>query len=162
MPAAPTIHLLHGLPGTGKTTFARKLAADTGAVCLTHDEWMTALYGNDPPAEHFAEYHDRVLALIWKMTAEFVRRDIDVILDHGFWTRTARDVARKQARAIGGIPKLYHMVCPDAVADARVLERSKHPQPGVLLIDAHALQLFRSRYEPPGENEPCIRIDTSE
>lgn len=157
----PTIHLLHGLPGTGKTTFSRKLTAESHAVCLNHDEWMTALYGHNPPAEHFAEYHDRVLALIWKMAAEFVHEDIDVILDHGFWTRKARDDARIQARTIGATPKLYRMVCPDAVADARVLERSMNPPPGVLLIDAHALQLFRSRYEPLGNDEPCLMVDTS-
>jgi predicted kinase len=32
-----------GLPGAGKTTLARQLAADRSAVCLTKDEWLTAL-----------------------------------------------------------------------------------------------------------------------
>ncbi|MBP6506299.1 MAG: ATP-binding protein [Opitutaceae bacterium] len=158
----PTVHLLHGLPGTGKTTFAHKLAAELNAVRLTHDEWMTILYGTNPPAEHFADYHDRVLSLIWKMAAEFISHDIDVILDHGFWTRKSRDAARAQTQAIGATPKFYRLVCPDPVADARVLERSKNPRPGVLLIDAAALELFRSRYEPLGEDELHIIVNTHE
>ena len=32
-----------GLPGAGKTTLARQLAADRGAVRLTKDEWLWAL-----------------------------------------------------------------------------------------------------------------------
>ncbi len=94
------------------------------------------------------------------MTAEFIRHDIDVILDHGFWTRKSRDVAREQARAIGATPKLYHMVCPDMVADARVLARSGNPNSDTLQIDAHALQLFRSRYEPLGGDEPHAIIQS--
>ena len=154
------IHLLHGLPGTGKSTYARTLHTETNAVILNHDEWMTTLYGDNPPAEHFADYHQRVLNLIWKMTAEFVLRDIDVILDHGFWTRTSRDQARAKAHEFGANPKLYTMVCPSAMADVRVLKRGQN-SPDTLYIDQAALDLFRSRYEPIRPEEECINIDTS-
>ncbi len=36
-----------GLPGAGKTTLARQLAADRSALRLTKDEWMWAL-GSSP------------------------------------------------------------------------------------------------------------------
>lgn len=156
-----TIHLLHGLPGTGKTTFARRLAADTGAVRLNHDEWMTALYGHNPPAEHFADYHDRILALIWQMTAEFVARDIDVILDHGFWTRASRDQARAKAAELSAACRLYALVCPPAVADARVLQRSTELKSGVLDINQAALDIFRTRYEPLAPDEEHLAVDTN-
>lgn len=156
-----TIHLLHGLPGTGKTTFARRLAADTGAVRLNHDEWMTALYGHNPPAAHFADFHDRILVLIWQMAAEFTQRDIDVILDHGFWTRASRDAARAKARELGATCQLYALVCPPAVADARVLQRSTDLKAGVLDINQAALDLFRTRYEPLEPDEDHLVIDTT-
>ena len=46
----PTLFLTVGLPGTGKTTAARRIEAEHGALRLTKDEWMKALYGHDNPA----------------------------------------------------------------------------------------------------------------
>ena len=39
-----------GLPGTGKTTAARRIEAEHQALRLTKDEWVKALYGRDNPA----------------------------------------------------------------------------------------------------------------
>lgn len=36
----PTLHLIHGYLGAGKTTFARKLEIDTKALRFTLDEWI--------------------------------------------------------------------------------------------------------------------------
>jgi AAA domain len=37
----PTLFLTVGLPGTGKTTAARRIEAEHNAVRLTKDEWLT-------------------------------------------------------------------------------------------------------------------------
>jgi predicted kinase len=155
-----TVHLLHGLPGTGKTTFARRLKSDCKAVCLSHDEWMVKLYGTNPASANFTEYHDRILSLLWQIAGEFIKRDIDVVLDHGFWTRRSRDEARAMVVSLGATPKLYRLVCPDAVADARVLARAKAGIVDCLRIDEHALRVFHSRYEPLQPDEDHIRIST--
>lgn len=44
-PAGPTLHLTVGLPGTGKTTWARAFAARHRILRLTPDEWMNPLFG---------------------------------------------------------------------------------------------------------------------
>ena len=49
------LHLIHGFVGAGKTTFAKKLEHFLPAVRFTHDEWMSKLYGENPPLEHFNE-----------------------------------------------------------------------------------------------------------
>lgn len=46
----PTVHLLCGLPGAGKTTLARRLEAGLPAIRFSLDEWMLRLY----PDLHFA------------------------------------------------------------------------------------------------------------
>src|SRR2546421_108333 len=51
-----TVHLIHGFLGSGKTTFARQLEESLPAIRFTHDEWMSRIYGEDPPVERFAEY----------------------------------------------------------------------------------------------------------
>ena len=42
-----TLHLMVGLPGSGKTTEAKRIAAECGALRLTPDEWHFSLFGND-------------------------------------------------------------------------------------------------------------------
>jgi dephospho-CoA kinase len=47
----PTLFLTVGLPGTGKTTAARRIEVENSALRLTKDEWVKALYGHaNPPA----------------------------------------------------------------------------------------------------------------
>jgi predicted kinase len=48
MTAKPTVYLLCGFIGTGKTSLARTLAARTGAVRITKDEWLIRLAGHEP------------------------------------------------------------------------------------------------------------------
>ena len=156
----PTIHLLHGLPGSGKTAFARRLVADTGAVLLNHDAVRTAVFGFDPPKEGFEEYTARIHELIWVFTEKFVRHGVDVILDHGFWTRSERDEARARSRSFGAEPRFYRMVCPDAIADARVLKRNEAAEPGTLYVPPGALDVFRARFQPMEADEESIPIRT--
>jgi predicted kinase len=53
-------HLIHGYLGAGKTTFARRLEQELRAIRFTHDEWMSRLYGDDPSADMFPEYAERI------------------------------------------------------------------------------------------------------
>ncbi len=63
--------LTWGLPGAGKTTFARQLAADRGAVRLTKDEWMWALGSTpwDGPTQQKVEHESLAL----EVSAEYIR-----------------------------------------------------------------------------------------
>jgi predicted kinase len=56
----PTTHLIHGYVGAGKTTFARRLEQELPAIRFSHDEWMTRLYGDDPPVDQIPELQHRV------------------------------------------------------------------------------------------------------
>src|SRR5689334_16988583 len=43
------VHLICGSTGAGKTTYARRLADEIGAVVFSIDEWMAALFWMDAP-----------------------------------------------------------------------------------------------------------------
>lgn len=88
-----TLFLIHGFIGSGKTTFAKKLAERENAVRFSPDEWMAHFYGNNPPQEFFADYDRRNKDMIWSMAAEFLKRGQNVILDYGFWQRALKRTA---------------------------------------------------------------------
>ena len=43
VPMSPTLIVICGLPGAGKTTLAKQIEHDLPALRLTPDDWMTAL-----------------------------------------------------------------------------------------------------------------------
>jgi ribosomal protein S18 acetylase RimI-like enzyme len=51
-------------------------------------------------------------------------------------------------------------LCPDAIADARVLRRNEAADPGTLFVPPGALELFRARFQPMGADEESIPIRT--
>ena len=100
--------LMCGLPGAGKTTQARRLAATLPAIRLSPDEWLTGLGLSlfDIPAR------DRVEQLLWQHAQQLLRLGQDVILENGFWARTERDGYRDTARALGATVHLHYLDTP--------------------------------------------------
>ncbi len=109
----------------------------------------------------FADRYRRIQELLWDMTALFLARGHDVILDWGFWSRSERDIARKFAVEQNAEVRLYTLPCPEDVMRKRVLERTACLPSGDLPIDENAFELFKSRFEPLCPDEDRITIDTS-
>lgn len=151
----PTVHLLCGLPGCGKTTLARRMAGERDAAILGHDERMVARHGTNPPAAEFATLARAVTEELWSETAQAVASGRDVILDWGFWTRADRDDARRRIAQIGANCVLHRLVCEDALARSRTLARTAAGG-RVLEINGPAWDSFRARFEPPGDDESPV------
>ena len=155
----PIAHLLHGFIGSGKTTFAKQLEDECGAVRFTLDEWMVRLFGWKPAEKHFAENLANVEKLIWEQATRVLRTGTDVILDFGFWTRDSRDAARNHVSAIGAEVKFYALQCPQRIMRARTLERSKKPSIDSLWIDSAAFDKLLAAFDPMQDDEDFVRID---
>jgi predicted kinase len=153
-----TAHLIHGAVGAGKTTFAKQLEADVGALRFTHDEWMSALYGANPPEETFADYHRRVWRLMEPLWIRALSLGIDVVLDFGFWRRRERDDVRAKAQAAGADVLLYHLVSSEAEAWRRI-ERRNAELKGSLLITRATFELLCQRVEPLSADEARVTIE---
>lgn len=134
-----------GLPGAGKTTLARRLADERGAVRLTKDEWLVAL-GSSPWDD---ELRPRVEALIWSLARELLALGQSVILDFGHWERASRDEARAVARDLGVGIELHVLDAPDEVLWSRIQARNAtEPWSGWPIRREHLVQ-WRTEYELP-------------
>ncbi len=149
----PTLHLIHGLPGAGKTTYAVGLARERKAVRFTPDEWMVALHGTNPPERLFRDQAPRIFALIWVHAGRVLAAGIDVVIDGGFWTRASRDEARAWAAQRGVNCRLHALSCDLDEARRRVLERTAAMPADTLEITAATFDLLAAQFEPLGPDE---------
>jgi predicted kinase len=93
----PTLFLTVGLPGTGKTTAARRIEVQRGALRLTKDEWVKALYGRDNPALASDVIEGRLIQIAMRA----LELGTNVIIDFGLWSRNERSALRQAAADIG-------------------------------------------------------------
>src|SRR5437868_759318 len=103
------LHLMCGLPGSGKTTLAKKLEKERCALRLCPDEWIVALYGEDIARDRDRLYavRDPVEALQWQLAEQALAREVDVILESGFWSRRERDHMRARAKELNATVELH-------------------------------------------------------
>lgn len=111
--------LVCGLPGSGKTTEAIRLAAANGGVRLCPDEWLAAL-GADL---WDAAARDRVEALQWELGRRLLEVGNTVIVEWGLWSRSERDRLRLEARQLGVRVELRYLEAPVEVLWERVATR---------------------------------------
>lgn len=95
------LHVMVGLPGSGKTTRARQIAAATGALRLTPDDWHLRLFGPDLHDPAHTSRHDQLEDLQRELGFDLLARGVDVILDFGVWSRAERNDLRNRAAKLG-------------------------------------------------------------
>ena len=152
-----TAYLIHGSPGVGKTTLARQLEQTIPAIRFSHDEWVTRLYGDDPPVEQFQEFCRRVSEQLEEVWPRCLELGVNVVLDFGCWTRRERDVLREEIAAIGAEARLYRVTCSEEEAWRRIEKRNTDLR-GSLYIAKNTFETLKHRFEPLGSDEECIKI----
>lgn len=157
----PTLHLLYGITGSGKTTFARRLESELRAVRFSPDEWMVELHGTNPPEALFRPQHERIMTLIWEHAGRVLKTGTDAIIEAGFWSRASRDGARQRARELGVACRLYVMHCSVDEARRRVRARTESLPPGTLTITEPTFDFLLQQVEPIGADEEVIIVDGS-
>ena len=81
------LHVMVGLPCAGKTTEAKRLEKECGALRLTPDEWQIRLFGQDAQDPAHDLRHDTIEKIMWDVAARTLSLGVDVILDFGLWAR---------------------------------------------------------------------------
>jgi predicted kinase len=124
----PTLHVIFGPCGAGKTTYAQTFARRERAVAFILDDWMARLFGPDIPDpieyEWMLERVGRCEAQIWSTAAAVLASGTSVILDIGLMRKADRERVRQIAEG-ADLPLQWHFVdAPQAVRRARVAGRN--------------------------------------
>jgi predicted kinase len=122
---SPILHLICGLPGSGKTTLAKSITESTGALRFSPDEWIKDIW-NDKAETEGNQFRDQIEQLQWKTAKYMLQHSIDVIIEWGTWGRTEREKLRDEAKAVGAKVKFYHLNISRELLKERVLKRNQN------------------------------------
>lgn len=100
----PTLFLTVGLPGTGKTTAARRIEVERGALRLTKDEWVKALFGTENPPSASDVIEGRLI----EIGLRALELGLDVVIDFGLWGKDERSALRQAAADRGAVCELRY------------------------------------------------------
>ena len=119
-----------GLPGSGKTTLARRLAGEVPAIRLCTDEWHAALGVDLKEGDSDTEaFHDLLEAQLWVHAQELIRHGVSVIFEKGLWLRSERDEKRREARELGVDIELHYFDVPVDELASRLEQRNAEGNP---------------------------------
>lgn len=148
-----TLHLLCGLPGSGKTTRAKELEAAGLGLRLNADEWVCQLYPGDAEAAARDDRKRHVEQVQWELVERLLLSGVSVILDWGVWKRAERDHYRNRANALGASVQIVFLDAPLATLHERVGRRNLHLPPGTFNVSAEELDEWAPLFEPPTPQE---------
>lgn len=152
----PTLHLICGLPCSGKTTLARELEREYDALRLTPDDWVMAMLGmpaKGTPLGELQAIRNPIETLLFDHALRLLTLDVDVILDFGVWTRSEREEFRARAAAVGARTELHFTDAPEDVLLARLAERNASLPPGTFWLDPAWMRDWFHMIERPTADE---------
>lgn len=151
------LFLTCGLPGSGKTTLARRLEQEAPALRLTGDEWLQELFPDMSTAEaETGPFRERVERLQWQTAVRALLLGCNVVVDWGVWTRKERDVFRAAAREVGARVALCFLDPPIDELWNRVSRRNAERPFGAFEMTRADLVRWSQRFESPTADELAL------
>lgn len=153
----PTLYLTCGLPGSGKTTLARKLEQDACALRLSADEWLHALHPEITTVEgETGSLRPRVEHLQWAVAERALTLGCNVVVDWGVWSREERDFYRGRARETGARVVLCLLEPPLEELWNRLSQRNADRPFGAFEISKEELLRWSELFERPTADELAL------
>ena len=142
------LFIVCGLPGSGKTTYAKQLECRFNAVRFCPDEWLADLALN----LYDEMRRSRIEALQWGLAKSLLVHGVPVIIEWGTWGRSERDALRIGAREIGVSVELHYLSAPIDLLYERIRERGAE-KPAIQISE---LQKWAEAFQEPSSEELAL------
>lgn len=152
----PTLYLLLGLPGAGKTTTAQTISQLTGAVHLSSDNFRLSLFETPTFTQ---DEHDALYKMLDYMCELLLKHGTSVVYDANLNRQMHREEKYKVARKVDAKVQLIWLEVPRELAKKRRLAtQDKELVPS----DETPVKMFEriaDIFEPPTKKESFIVLD---
>jgi predicted kinase len=145
----PTLILMVGLPGAGKTTRAMELATAYGAIRFTPDHWMIPLFGDNMADGKRFVLEGRLLSV----ALQTLRLGTSVVLDYGLWARDERSALRWLARDSGAACRVVYLPVDKEVQLARIAQRQRTAPHQTFPMSEADVDRWRTQFQVPDAAE---------
>src|SRR5262245_10640124 len=141
-----TLYLLCGRIAAGKSTLARRLAAQPATLLITMDHWMSILFPTENRTiEDFAHLSARLRAAMGPHVVDILRQDLSVVLDFPANTVNWRRWMRSLITEANVAHELHVLDVSDAICKARLRKRNESGE-HQYEVDESTFDLFMSYY----------------
>lgn len=146
--AAPTMWLLVGLPAVGKTTRARQIEAEHGALRLTPDDWLLTVLGTVTVDD---AVRSALEGQLLDTAVPALRGGVDVVVDFGLWGRDERTALRWIAAQLGARAVVEFLDVDEPEQLRRVESRAQRDPRTTIPPDQ--MTSWRTLLQPPTPDE---------
>ena len=141
----PTLTLFCGLPGSGKTTLAKKLEQAGKGIRICTDDWQEYL-GVDHSNE---EFHNKLQTRLYELALTLLRNGQNIILEDGLWQKSERNQKRADAKSFNARTEMHFFDVPFDEIWRRLKYRNDNLSCGAVPISKQQLEMYWQIFQPP-------------
>lgn len=149
----PTLYLICGKIGAGKSTLAKRLAARPATLLIGEDHWTSTLYPEElETIDDYRRLSARLRAAMAPHIVAILNAGLSVVLDFPANTLTQRGWMRELINESGAPHELHLLDMPDALCLERLHRRNESGEHPFLVTDEEFAQ-FTRHFVPPTPDE---------
>ncbi len=146
---SPTLHLLCGKIAAGKSTLASALARSEGAVLISEDDWLSALFAEDmSTAADYVRCAAKLQTIMGPHVSAMLAAGVSVVLDFPANTVKSRVWMRDIIQVTGVSHQMHVLTPPDAVCLERLHKRNQQGDHAFAATEEQFRQ-FSKHFVPP-------------
>ncbi len=155
MEEKPSVYVLYGLPGSGKSTMASMLAEHKGAIHIQTDVIRRVITGLDFGTHHYQNFEQGIYSKdisnkVYSTMIEIARKVVDngksVVLDGTFSNEEYREMVKEKLPGV----KFIRCYVPDSIARERIKKKQNLDTLSDITIELY--EKMKNRFTPYRED----------
>lgn len=153
-----TLHMICGKIASGKSTLASALADRDGAVLLSEDRWLNALYADQMSSiADYARCASKLRSVMGPHVSDLLTAGASVVLDFPANTSRTRAWMRGILETTQVSHQLHVLTPPDAVCLARLRDRNARGAHPFAVTETQFWEMSKY-FEPPSPEEGFVLV----